>query len=48
MTRKMLTHITTNLNSSEIEEIYGTRVRSRLREQFNLIAFSESAKDKRK
>jgi DNA replication protein DnaC len=47
VTRKMLTHITTNLNSSEIEEIYGTRVRSRLREQFNLIAFSESAKDKR-
>lgn len=47
LTRRMLTHITTNLNSSEIEEIYGTRVRSRLREQFNLIAFSESAKDKR-
>lgn len=47
VTRRMLTHITTNLNSSEIEEIYGTRIRSRLREQFNLIAFSESAKDKR-
>lgn len=43
----MLTHLTTNLSSSEIEEIYGTRVRSRLREQFNLIAFNESAKDKR-
>ena len=43
----MLTHLTTNLNSSEIEEIYGSRLRSRLREQFNLIAFSESAKDKR-
>jgi DNA replication protein DnaC len=48
ITRRMLTHITTNLNSSEIEEIYGKRVRSRLREQFNLIAFNESAKDKRK
>jgi len=47
ISRQMLTHITTNLNSSEIEEIYGQRVRSRLREQFNLIAFSESAKDKR-
>jgi DNA replication protein DnaC len=47
VTRRMLTHITTNLNSSEMEEIYGTRVRSRLREQFNLIAFSEGAKDKR-
>jgi energy-coupling factor transporter ATP-binding protein EcfA2 len=43
----MLTHLTTNLSSSEIEEIYGTRVRSRLREMFNLIAFDESAKDKR-
>ncbi|MCE1188267.1 MAG: ATPase [Ignavibacteria bacterium] len=45
--RKMLTHITTNLSSSEIEELYGERVRSRMREMFNLIAFSESAKDKR-
>lgn len=44
---KLITHLTTNLNSSEIEDIYGIRVRSRLREQFNLIAFSESAKDKR-
>jgi hypothetical protein len=47
VSRSMLTHLTTNLNSSEIEELYGTRIRSRLREQFNLIAFSESAKDKR-
>jgi GTPase SAR1 family protein len=47
ISHKMITHLTTNLNSSEIEEIYGTRVRSRLREQFNLIAFDISAKDKR-
>lgn len=47
VSRHMLTHLTTNLNSSEIEEIYGTRIRSRLREQFNLIAFSDEAKDKR-
>lgn len=47
VSRNMLTHLTTNLNSSEIEELYGTRIRSRLREQFNLIAFSDSAKDKR-
>jgi DNA replication protein DnaC len=47
VSRSMLTHLTTNLNSSEIEELYGTRIRSRLREQFNLIAFSDSAKDKR-
>jgi hypothetical protein len=43
----MLTHLTTNLNSSEIEDIYGLRVRSRLREQFNLIAFDTEAKDKK-
>ena len=47
ISRHMITHITTNLNSSEIEDIYGSRVRSRLREQFNLIAFDQSAKDKR-
>lgn len=47
VSRHMLTHLTTNLSSSEIEELYGRRIRSRLREQFNLIAFSESAKDKR-
>lgn len=44
---RMLTHLTTNLNSTEIEELYGSRLRSRLREQFNLIAFNESTKDKR-
>lgn len=47
VSRRMITHLTTNLNSSEIEEIYGLRVRSRLREQFNLIAFGAEAKDKR-
>jgi hypothetical protein len=45
--KRMLTHITTNLNSTEIGELYGDRVRSRLREQFNLIAFDSNAKDKR-
>lgn len=44
----MLTHITTNLNSSEIEDLYGNRVRSRLRSMFNLISFSEQSPDKRK
>jgi DNA replication protein DnaC len=47
ISKRMLTHITTNLNSDEIEDMYGTRVRSRLREQFNLIAFDDNAKDKR-
>ena len=31
------THITTNLTVDEIESRYGTRVRSRMREMFNLI-----------
>ncbi|WP_394973160.1 ATPase [uncultured Croceitalea sp.] len=41
------THGTTNLNADEIEERYGKRVRSRMREMFNLIAFKKDAKDKR-
>lgn len=31
------THITTNLNMEEIEQFYGTRVRDRFREMFNLL-----------
>jgi DNA replication protein DnaC len=42
------THITTNLNAEELETRYGSRVRSRLREMFNLIGFDELTKDKRK
>ena len=45
--KKLLTHITTNLSASEIETIYGNRVRSRLRAMFNLIAFDKSTPDKR-
>ena len=37
----------TNLNAEELEARYGGRVRSRLREMFNLIGFDESSKDKR-
>ena len=44
----MVTHATTNLSASELEDYYGNRVRSRMREMFNLIAFDSSAKDKRK
>jgi hypothetical protein len=44
----MLTHATTNLSASELEDYYGNRVRSRMREMFNLIAFDGGAKDKRK
>jgi hypothetical protein len=44
----MITHITTNLNSKELEDRYGTRVRSRMREMFNLISFNKNSPDKRK
>jgi hypothetical protein len=43
-----LTHFTTNLSAGEIEDFYGPRVRSRLREMCNLIAFPAETPDKRK
>ncbi|MCR8667483.1 ATPase [Aestuariibaculum sp. M13] len=48
LNHKIKTHITTNLNAQELEERYGNRVRSRMRELFNLIAFETSTRDKRK
>lgn len=48
ISHKMLTHITTNLNSQELEDAYGNRLRSRLRAMFNLIAFDVNTTDKRK
>ncbi|REE80279.1 DNA replication protein DnaC [Lutibacter oceani] len=45
--RRVLTHITTNLNALEIEKLYGNRVRSRMRKMFNLISFDENSIDKR-
>jgi len=47
-TRKLHTHITTNLSASEIEQVYGNRVRSRLRQLCNLVAYDKEAIDKRK
>ena len=44
---KTITHITTNLSASEMEMFYGDRVRSRLRQMFNLIAFDKDSPDKR-
>ena len=41
------THATTNLNAQELEELYGNRVRSRMRQMFNLISFSSISTDKR-
>jgi energy-coupling factor transporter ATP-binding protein EcfA2 len=43
----MITHITTNLSAPEIENSYGNRLRSRMREMFNLFAFDSQSKDKR-
>lgn len=36
-TNCMVTHLTTNLSASEIQGSYGTRIRSRMREMFNVF-----------
>lgn len=41
------THATTNLNAKELENLYGNRVRSRMKKMFNLIAFDAEVRDKR-
>ena len=46
--RKIQTHITTNLSATELEAAYGNRVRSRMRQIINLIAFDAGTVDKRK
>lgn len=40
-------HLTTNLTADEIEQYYGSRIRSRTREMFNLIDFELDAPDRR-
>jgi len=47
ISHRMKTHATTNLSADELEAVYGNRVRSRMRELFNLIAFEPDAPDKR-
>jgi DNA replication protein DnaC len=47
ISKKIQTHITTNLSATEIETAYGNRVRSRLRSMVNLISFDKTTKDKR-
>ncbi len=44
---KLKTHATSNLNAQELEDRYGNRVRSRMRQLFNLIAFDKFSTDKR-
>jgi DNA replication protein DnaC len=47
ISKQVITHITSNLSATEIEAAYGNRVRSRLREMLNLIAFDDNSLDKR-
>lgn len=47
VSRGIHTHATTNLSATELESKYGNRVRSRMREMFNLVAFDKHSKDKR-
>lgn len=44
---RIKTHLTTNLSATELEKRYGNRVRSRMREMFNLIGFDKGVSDKR-
>jgi len=44
----LITHLTTNLSAAEIESIYGNRLRSRMREMFNLFGYDQNSTDKRK
>jgi hypothetical protein len=46
--RKIQIHITTNLSATEREAPQGHRVRSRMRQMFNLIAFDVETVDKMK
>ena len=48
LSHKIRTHATTNLDSDELEERYGSRVKSRMRQLFNLVTFDEKTADKRK
>ena len=47
VSKRVLTHATTNLSATELESKFGNRVRSRMREMFNLVAFDKHSKDKR-
>lgn len=42
------THFTSNLSAEQIEEVYGPRVRSRLRQMCNFLTFNPKGGDRRK
>ena len=48
VTHQMLTHLTSNLNAPKLETLYGDRLRSRLREMCNVLAFPATAPDRRR
>lgn len=48
VSQQIVTHATTNLSASQLEQLYGNRVRSRLRSMFNLVSFPAASQDKRK
>ena len=45
---KTVTHIISNLTVQQIEERYGTRIRERCREMFNIVSFPKTAISRRK
>ena len=47
VSKGIITHLTSNLSASELESKYGNRLRSRMREMFNLLAFDKDSIDKR-
>lgn len=47
-TRPERIHLTTNLTADEIGDMYGSRVKSRMREMFNVLTFDKNAPDRRK
>lgn len=44
----IITHATTNLTADELEATYGNRLRSRMREMFNLFGYDGTSEDKRR
>ena len=48
VTHQMLTHLTSNLDAPELKQLYGDRLRSRLREMCNVLIFPATAPDRRR
>ena len=46
-THQMRTHLTSNLNVPELEQLYGDRLRSRLHEMCNVFSFPATAPNRR-